>query len=146
MQMSAMSLVVSWFGTVSALRLRLKPGVEVGNESATLRLGGRRCGAGGPVSTQAGTRPMGAPSDRAVVTRDQDLKARGYDVTFYPFISMDVAEGNTLPIVWRTGNRFILARAHYDPAPGPGRHDGQGGRVRPQVMLSGARRRFRHPG
>ena len=39
----------------------------------------------------------GTPSDGAVVQAIQELKARGYRVTFYPFILMDLAADNDLP-------------------------------------------------
>ena len=39
----------------------------------------------------------GTPSDSAVVQAIQELKARGYRVTFYPFILMDVPADNDLP-------------------------------------------------
>ena len=39
----------------------------------------------------------GTPSDFAVVQAIRELKARGYRVTFYPFILMDVAPDNELP-------------------------------------------------
>ena len=51
------------------------------------------------VSRDAQNRPAygGTPSDSAVVQAIQELKARGYRVTFYPFILMDVPADNDLP-------------------------------------------------
>ena len=51
------------------------------------------------VSRDAQDRPAygGTPSDIAVVQAIQELKARGYRVTFYPFILMDVPADNDLP-------------------------------------------------
>jgi GTA TIM-barrel-like domain/Putative phage tail protein len=39
----------------------------------------------------------GTPSDDSVVRAIQDLHARGLEVTFYPFVLMDIASGNVLP-------------------------------------------------
>ena len=40
----------------------------------------------------------GTPDDRSVVQLIAALKARGLKVTFYPFVMMDVAAGNSLPV------------------------------------------------
>ena len=96
------SLVVSWFGT--DLRIgacEVKPGVEVADKDTqpdTWSVGGVAREAGYVVS-QVNDRPAygGTPSDQAVISAIQDLKARGLAVTFYPFISMDVPGGNALP-------------------------------------------------
>ena len=61
----------------------------------------------------------GTPSDSAVVQAIQELKARGYRVTFYPFILMDVPADNDAagPVLGqRRGDRpadLSLARAHH---------------------------------
>lgn len=39
----------------------------------------------------------GAPNDLSVYRAIQDLKDRGYEVMFYPFIVMDIEDGNSLP-------------------------------------------------
>jgi hypothetical protein len=39
----------------------------------------------------------GTPDDAAVIEAIRDLKARGLKVTLYPFVLMDVPEGNVLP-------------------------------------------------
>lgn len=39
----------------------------------------------------------GTPADFAVVQAIQEMKARGLRVTFYPFLLLDVAPGNTKP-------------------------------------------------
>jgi hypothetical protein len=39
----------------------------------------------------------GTPSDAGVIRAILDLKARGYAVTMYPFILMDIPQGNALP-------------------------------------------------
>ncbi len=99
---SAVSLVVSWFGTdLRAGQCQLKPGVER-TQKTTAPIdwsvaGVTRAGAY-VVSTREG-RPAygGTPSDQTVVAAIEDLKARGLDVILTPFILMDVPEGNTLP-------------------------------------------------
>lgn len=99
---SAVSLVVSWFGTdLRAGQCELKPGVER-TQKTTAPLswsvaGVTRAGAY-VVSTREG-RPAygGTPSDQTVVAAIEDLKARGLDVILTPFILMDVPEGNSLP-------------------------------------------------
>ena len=73
------------------------------------------------VSRDAQDRPAygGTPSDSAVVQAIQELKARGYRVTFYPFILMDVPADNDAagPVLeQRRGDRpagLSLARAHH---------------------------------
>ena len=96
------ALVVSWFG--DDLRIgtcTLRPKVEVATKTTTPDEWGvsglTRSTA--QVVSQAGGAPAfgGTPSDKAVISAIQDLKARGLKVTFYPFILMDVAQGNTLP-------------------------------------------------
>ncbi len=79
----------------------MKPGVEVDDketEPHVWSVGGMTRDAAYVVSRVDG-RPAygGTPSDKAVISAIQDLKARGFGVTFYPFISMDVAQGNALP-------------------------------------------------
>ncbi len=67
----------------------------------------------------------------SVVRAVGDLKARGLSVVFYPFLFMDIAEGNVLPDPW-TGNAGQpvypwRGRITCDPAPGqPGTVDKTG--------------------
>ena len=123
------SLVVSWFGTDLRIgHCEIRPGVEV-PEKATQPYAWSVGGVAREdayVVSQVDGRPAygGTPADKAVVSAIQDLKARGLSVTFYPFISMDVAHGNSLPdpysgesgqppYPWR-------GRITCDPAPGVG--------------------------
>ncbi len=99
---SAVSLVVSWFGTdLRAGVCELKPGVER-TQKDTAPIAWSVAGVGRAsayvVSTREG-RPAygGTPSDQTVVAAIEDLKARGLDVILTPFILMDVPEGNVLP-------------------------------------------------
>ncbi|MGV1013715.1 MAG: baseplate multidomain protein megatron [Methyloceanibacter sp.] len=121
------SLVVSWFGTdlrIGACQVR--PGVEVPAKQTqpyAWSVGGVAREQAHVVS-QVGGRPAygGTPADRAVVSAIKDLKARGLRVTFYPFISMDVPEGNALPDPYTGGSGQPLypwrGRITCIPAPG----------------------------
>ena len=75
------------------------------------------------VVSESGGRPAygGTPADAAVVSAIQDLTARGFAVTFYPFIAMDVPAGNSLPNPYGgTGQPPYPWRGRItcDPAPG----------------------------
>ncbi len=96
------ALVVSWFGTdLRAGHCRIVPGVETpvrSNESKAWSVSGFSRGAAHAVSSNGGGPAYGGtPSDASVVAAIADLKARGLKVYLYPFVMMDVAEGNTLP-------------------------------------------------
>ena len=51
------------------------------------------------ISRDANGRPNygGTPSDRSILQAITELKSRGYKVTLYPFILMDIPVGNGLP-------------------------------------------------
>jgi len=97
----SVALVVSWFGSdLRAGQCEVAPAVEghdrvMDRESWTV--GGLGRAAAREVSRVEG-RPAygGTPSDASVIAAIKDLKARGKDVVFYPFILMDIAEGNAL--------------------------------------------------
>jgi hypothetical protein len=98
----AASLVVSWFGDdLRCGECRVRPAAEerdkiteplvwsaggVGREDAALV--GRRDG-----------RPVygGTPSDASVIAAIREMRGRGMDVMFYPFVLMDIAPGNGKP-------------------------------------------------
>jgi hypothetical protein len=123
------SLVVSWFGTDLRIgQCEVRPGVEVPEKTTqpyVWSVGGVTRDEAYVVSEIDG-RPAygGTPADKAVVSAIQDLKARGYSVTFYPFISMDVAQGNSLqdPYSGETGQPPYPWRGRItcDPAPSAG--------------------------
>ncbi len=123
------SLVVSWFGTDLRIgHCEIRPGVEVAEKTTqpyAWSVGGIER-ADAHVVSQVDGRPAygGTPADRAVISAIQDLKARGHSVTFYPFISMDVAEGNSLhdPYSGASGQPAYPWRGRItcDPAPGVG--------------------------
>ncbi len=99
------SLVVSWFGDdLRCGQCSVRPKVETGHKISwpgSWSVAGLARGGAGVVSTVDG-RPAygGTPSDAAVTRALQDLRARGLEVVFYPFVMMDVAAGNTLTDPW----------------------------------------------
>lgn len=127
------SLVVSWFGTdLRVDQCQLRPGVELESKTTTPV----SWSVAGDVRTSAyliskrDGKPAygGTPSDSTVVDAIQDLHARGYKVTFNPFILMDVPADNTLtnPYDGAAGQPAYpwRGRITIDPAPGqPGSPD-----------------------
>lgn len=102
-KVESISLVVAWFGDdLRAGECQVLPGVEVSEKSTKPKVwsvnGVDRANAH-LVSRDAEDRPVygGTPADFAVVQAIKEMKARGYRVTFYPFLLMDVPSGNTLP-------------------------------------------------
>jgi hypothetical protein len=134
---SRVALVVGWFGTDLRIgECELRPGVETASKTTEpiewVVAGVARDTA--YVVSQSGGRPAygGTPADASVISAIQDLKDRGFSVTFYPFIAMDVPAGNGLPNPW--GHRpaaLPLARArHLHPGTWRGRHRRQDRDVR----------------
>jgi hypothetical protein len=120
-------LVVGWFGDdLRAGNCTIRPKVEVSNKTTTpnaWKVHTLTREVALVVSTVDG-RPAygGTPSDDSVVRAIRNLKARGYSVVFYPFVFMDIAQGNVLPDPW-TGNTSQpvypwRGRITCDPAPG----------------------------
>jgi len=108
-KVESISLVVAWFGDdLRAGTCRIRPGVEVSAKTTTPEnwsVDGVGRANAHLVSRDDQGRPAygGTPSDSAVVQAIRELKARGYRVTFYPFILMDVAADNTLPDPYSDG-------------------------------------------
>ena len=96
------SLVVGWFGDdLRAGHCRVKPGVERRDkmtEPQTWSVAGLGR-ADAHLVTQIGGSPAygGTPSDESVRQAVAALKARGWAVTLYPFVFMDIAADNDLP-------------------------------------------------
>jgi len=98
----SVALVTAWFG--DDLRMEhctLRPGVET-RDKITRPLEWGAAGlnrANAHLVSQAEGAPVygGTPADETIVAAITLLKARGYAVTLYPFILMDVAPGNGLP-------------------------------------------------
>ncbi len=122
----SISLIVSWFGSdLRAGQCELKPKVENTEKQTSLNwfVAGETRQTADLVSQKEG-RPAfgGTPSDQSIIAAIQDLKARNLNVTFYPFILMDIEEGNNLPDPY-TGNSSQSVypwrgRITCDPAPG----------------------------
>ena len=95
------SLVVSWFGTdLRASVCQILPKVDQPAKSTTpeWRVNGVLRAAAPLVSSVAGKAAFGGtPTDASVVEAITELKARGKSVTFYPFVMMDIPNGNALP-------------------------------------------------
>jgi GTA TIM-barrel-like domain/Putative phage tail protein len=94
-------LVVAWFGNDLRCGVcQIKPGVEIAAKDTTplnWRAGGVTR-AGAHVVSQVSGAPAygGSPSDDSVLQAIAELKARGYKVALYPFVLMDVPQGNAL--------------------------------------------------
>lgn len=97
------SLIISWFGTdLRAGPCEITPGVE-SRERITPKQPWRVCGVTRAtaylVSQNGNGSPHygGTPSDASILQAIASLKSRGFSVTIYPFILMDVPPGNSLP-------------------------------------------------
>ncbi len=119
------ALVVSWFGTdLRAAHCRLEPRVE-NKTKDTLPTKWSVAGldrATASVVSYVNNRPAfgGTPSDASVLAAIRDLKRRGFDVLFYPFIMMDIAADNDLPDPHSEGFQPAYpwrGRITCDPAP-----------------------------
>jgi hypothetical protein len=98
----SIQLVVSWFGDdLRCGNCQIRPGVETRDKQTRPRdwsvAGQDRATA--YLISQDGDRPVygGTPEDAGVIAAIRELKARGFAVTLYPFILMDVPAGNALP-------------------------------------------------
>ncbi len=95
------ALVVSWFGTdLRADFCKIEPRIErlQKNTSRPWSVAGLTRQTATLVSQKNGSPAFGsAPDDLSVIHAIQDLKARGKRVVLYPFIMMDIEEGNALP-------------------------------------------------
>ncbi len=89
-------LVVNWFGTdMAAGECIIKPGVEYGANQATTEpeiwtVGGFTRGSAHPI-TYVGESPRygGTPDDQSLLRYLDELRARGYQIFFYPMFLMD---------------------------------------------------------
>lgn len=100
--LKSVALVVAWFGTdLRAGDCRIVPGVETYSRSHETRpwhVSGISRQDAYLVSENGGAPAYGGtPSDRSVIAAIQDLRARGLKVYLYPFLMMDVPDGNGLP-------------------------------------------------
>nr|WP_051279543.1 glycoside hydrolase/phage tail family protein [Hellea balneolensis] len=97
------SIITAWFGTdLRCGSCEIKPGVETISRitpDATWRVSGVTRGTAYLVSQSVDGRPNygGTPSDASILQAITSLKSRGFKVTLYPFILMDIPESNGLP-------------------------------------------------
>ena len=100
--LAAASLVVAWFGTdlrcgTCLVQPRVDNAVKV-TTGGTWQVAGLTRSGATVVSQVAGAPAFGgSPSDQSVIRAIQDMHARSLDVMFYPFVLMDVPQGNSLP-------------------------------------------------
>ncbi len=96
------SLVIGWFGSdLRAGQCTIRPGVERRDKS-TEAMSWSVAGLGradAHLISQSGGGPAygGTPSDESVRQAVAELKARGLEVTLYPFVFMDIPGENGLP-------------------------------------------------
>lgn len=123
----AVSLVVAWFGDdLRCGHCTLRPRVETGHKITIperWKVSGLARADAALVSTRDGKPAFGGtPADLSVIRAIRDLKARGLRAVFYPFVLMDIAEGNALPDPWSGGTGQPAypwrGRITCDPAPG----------------------------
>ena len=121
------ALVVAWFGSdLRCGQCRVRPGIDNANKSthgATWSVASVTRDSAYLVSTIAGRAAFGGtPSDQSVIDLIAELRGRGLKVTFYPFLMMDIAAGNTLSDPYTGASSQPLypwrGRITCDPAPG----------------------------
>ena len=100
--LEAASLVVAWFGTdLRCGQCQVMPGVDAASKTTTpvsWQVNGTQRSAARLVSQIVGRSAYGGtPSDASVISAIQDIRARGLNVVFYPFILMDIPATNVLP-------------------------------------------------
>ena len=97
------SIITAWFGTdLRCGECRILPGIETKiriTPDVTWQVSGIKRGTAYLVSQDENGRPNygGTPSDKSILEAIAALKSRGYKVTLYPFILMDIPGGNNLP-------------------------------------------------
>jgi hypothetical protein len=124
----SVQLVVSWFGDdLRCGSCQIRPGVETRDKQtrpSNWSVAGQDRASAHLISGAAG-RPVygGTPDDASVIAAIGELKARGFSVTLYPFILMDVPAGNGRPDPWGEAEQAAFpwrGRISCHPAPGTG--------------------------
>ncbi len=125
----AVSLFSAWFGSdLRCASCEIRPKVDnadkgEGTTPISWGVAGLVRASADAVSAFDG-RPAygGTPSDNSIVAAIGDLKARGLDVLFTPFLLMDVPEGNTLtdPYTGDSGQPAYPWRGRITCNPAPG--------------------------
>ncbi len=131
------AVVVAWFGDdLRCGHCRVRPGIDSAVKTtygATWNVAGVDRAGAYLVSTIDGRAAFGGtPSDQSVVDLIGELKARGLKVTLYPFLMMDIPQGNSLSDPYTgSGSQPVYpwrGRITCDPAPGrTGTPDGTAG-------------------
>lgn len=119
----AVSLVCGWFGNdLRCGSCEIKPGVEETDKNTypgTWEVNGI-ARENAHVVSRVDNRPAygGTPSDQTITAAIRNLKARGLDVMFNPFLFMDIASGNTLPdpVTGETGQSLYPWRGRITSA------------------------------
>jgi hypothetical protein len=126
------TMVATWFG--DDLRINeceIKPRVEVKNKNTSpiswkVDVYGRSSNQIPVVSQVDGSPAFGGSfNDASLIRAIQDLKSRGFKVMFYPFIMMDIPEGNNLPNPYsdnaaESGQPAYPWRGRINISPAPG--------------------------
>ena len=122
----SVQLVVSWFGDDLRCGVcQIRPGVETRDKVTrplVWSVAGQDRASAYLISGEDG-RPVygGTPDDASTIAAIGELKARGFSVTLYPFILMDIAAGNGLPDPWGGAEQAAFpwrGRITCHPAPG----------------------------
>ncbi|XBQ16277.1 MAG: glycoside hydrolase TIM-barrel-like domain-containing protein [Oceanicaulis sp.] len=122
----SVALVTAWFGTdLRAGECEIRPGVET-RDKETRPLSWSAAGLDRSTAhlvSQVDGSPAygGTPADATVISAIRALKARGFAVTLYPFILMDVPAGNGLPDPYGGAEQAVYpwrGRITCHPAPG----------------------------
>lgn len=97
--LESVSLVIAWFGTdLRAGNCKVEPRVESRDKATDWTVSGlERPDAMETSRIEGNAAYGGTPSDKSVVAAIADLKSRGLKVNLYPFLLMDIPEGNGLP-------------------------------------------------
>jgi hypothetical protein len=124
--LKSVALISSWFGDdLRVGHCKIRPGVEVPYRAAETRpwkVGGLNRATAHLISTKDGGPAYGGtPDDMSIIEAIRDLKARGLKVTLYPFVLMDIPDGNALPNpAGGTGQPVYPWRGRITAAPAPG--------------------------
>ena len=122
----SVSLFVSWFGgDLRAAQCFVKPGIENRNKVTTpyswKTAGLTRLEAYEISKIDGRSVYGGTPGDRSVIAAIEDLHARGLNVSFNPFLLLDIQSGNVLGDPYGGVNQPAFpwrGRITCDPAPG----------------------------
>lgn len=101
-QLRHVAIVLPWFGNdLRAGSCHIRPGVTHQSSASSSQMwkveNVTRSGAHLISTSGEGAAYGGTPSDQSVIAAIRDAKARGLNVTLYPFIMMDIPADNQLP-------------------------------------------------